>query len=67
MAHLVDDLMAGGATIEETKGKKAATIEVFQDATFTVHKWHSNSSELEAENDSDAGELTHAKPTAGRD
>lgn len=56
-------IMAGGATIEETKRKKAATIEVFQDATFTVHKWHPNASELKAENNSKsyAEELTHAK------
>lgn len=55
--------MTGGATIEETKRKKAATIEVFQDATFTVHKWHPNASELKAENNSKsyAEELTHAK------
>ena len=51
--------------MEETKGKKAATIEVFQDATFNVHKWHSNASELEAENDSDAEELPHAKQQLG--
>lgn len=61
-------IMAGGTTIEETKRKKAATIEVFQDATFTVHKWHPNASELTAENDSKsyAEELTR-KTTARRD
>ena len=57
--------MAGGAAIGETKRKKAATIEVFQDVTFTVHKWHSNASELEEENDADAGELTHTKRQLG--
>ena len=57
--------MAEKVTIEETKGMKAATIEVYQDATFTVHKWHSIASELEAENDSDEGELTHAKQQLG--
>ena len=50
--------MADGATVEETKGRKPATINVFQDATFTVYNWHSNASDLEAENDSksDAGD-----------
>ena len=42
----IDDLMAGEAAIKETKGKKGATVEVFQDVTFKVHKWHSNASEL---------------------
>ena len=63
----VDDLMEGGGTVEETKEKKAATIEIFEDATFTVHKWHSNVSELEAANvsKSDSEELTLAKQRLG--
>lgn len=43
----VDDLMTGGETVELTAVKKVITTEVFKDATFTIHKWHSNASELE--------------------
>ncbi len=34
----VDDLMAGGVTVEETSEKKAKVTEVFEDATFSIHK-----------------------------
>jgi hypothetical protein len=45
----VDDLMMGGATVPETKEKKTIATEVFEDAAFTTHKWHSNESELEGD------------------
>ena len=45
----VDDLMMGGATVPETKEKKTIATEVFEDAEFTTHKWHSNESELEGD------------------
>ena len=44
----VDDLMTGGETVQLTAEKKATTTKVFKDATFTIHKWHSNAPELEA-------------------
>ena len=31
----VDDLLSGGATVEETKELKEQAIEIFEDATFT--------------------------------
>ncbi len=34
----VDDLMAGGATITEVKEKKNQASEIFEDATFRLHK-----------------------------
>ncbi len=43
----VDDLMLGGPDVGEVAEKKAATTEVFEDATFALHKWHSNREELE--------------------
>ena len=43
----VDDLMAGGVTVDETSKKKAKAMEVFEDATFSIHKWHYNAKELE--------------------
>ena len=35
----VDDLMVGGSNVEEVAEKKATTTEVFEDATFALHKW----------------------------
>ena len=63
----VDDLMEGGVTVEEAKEKKAATTEIFEDATFKIHKWHSKASELEAANDLkyDPVERTLAKQQLG--
>ena len=43
----VDDLISGKPTVEETKQLKQGAIEVFEDAKFTLHKWHSNADELE--------------------
>ena len=43
----VDDLLSGGATEEEASELKAKTIEIFNDATFTLHKWQSNEPQLE--------------------
>ena len=63
----VDDLMTGGTTIKETEAKKATAIELFEDATFTIHKWHSNAPELEPTSDAPAEpeELTYAKSHLG--
>jgi len=38
----VDDLLSGGATVEETRKLKEQAIEIFEDATFTLQKWQSN-------------------------
>ncbi len=64
----VDDLLEGGATVEHTKVKvKQKSIEIFKDATFTLHKWHSNEAELEDHPDSPGGEEeTFAKQQFGR-
>ena len=35
----VDDLLTGGATVEEAQELKEKAIEIFKDATFTLHKW----------------------------
>ena len=62
----VDELMAGGTTIEVVQTKKAAAVEVFEDASFTLHKWHSNARELEASSNPPADdELTYAKQQLG--
>lgn len=62
----VDDLMTGGETVEITAEKKVITTEVFKDASFTIHKWHSNAPELEATSGSPCEEeLTYAKQQLG--
>ena len=47
----VDDLMTGGATVQEVETMKSTVIEVFEDASFTLHKWHSNAKGLETSSD----------------
>ena len=55
----VDDLISGAPTTEETKELKRDAIEIFDDAKFKLHKWHSNIAELES--DSVESEPTFAK------
>ena len=44
----VDDWIGGGNTIAKAKEMKVqAAIEIFADASFELHKWHSNVLELE--------------------
>ena len=43
----VDDLISGAPTIEKAKQLKQDAIEIFEDAKFMLHKWHSNEQELE--------------------
>ena len=58
--------MAGGTTVDDVQTKKATAIEVFQDASFTLHKWHSNAKELEASSNPPADdELSYAKQQLG--
>ena len=52
--------------MEETRAKKAIATEVFNDATFSIHKWHSNVTELEeAGNLSPESEVSYAKQQLG--
>ena len=62
----IDDLMTGGENTEVTAEKKVITTEVFKDASFTIHKWHSNVPDLEAISSSPCKEeLTYAKQQLG--
>ena len=61
----VDDLLNGGENVKVTAEKKVITTEVFEDASFTIHKWHSNVPELEAVSGSSCEELTYAKQQLG--
>ena len=63
----MDDLLAGGTTVHDVQTKKATAIEVFQDASFTLHKWQSNAKELEASSNPQADDelITYAKQQLG--
>ena len=43
----VDDLLTGGQTVQQAKERKERAVEIFNDATFNLHKWNSNAEELE--------------------
>ena len=58
----VDDLISGGSTVTKAKQLKSEAIEIFADATFTLHKWHSNVPALESnESTKDEGEQSFAR------
>ena len=57
----VDDLLSGGATVQEAEYRKHSAIEIFEDAQFTLHKWHSNFPTLEGSTDNKSSDLTFAK------
>ena len=43
----VDDLISGGPTQAKAETIKSASVEIFAEGTFELHKWHSNVKELE--------------------
>ena len=55
----VDDLTSGGATVEEAKDLK-------KHATFTLHKWHLNTCELDESPVLPVGKETYAKQQLGK-
>lgn len=62
----VDDLIGGGITTAKAKERKMAAKEIFADAAFELHKWHSNIPELEsAETEQSAEDQTYAKQQLG--
>ena len=62
----VDDLISGGGTIQEAKQKKATVAEMFRQATFHLHKWHSNVTDLENTEETETGDdLSYAKQQLG--
>ena len=61
----VDDLISGGTTVSKAREMKQAATEIFADAAFELHKWHSSVPELEsAETDLNADQ-TFAKQQLG--
>ena len=55
----VDDLISGRSTKEEAKQLKCDAVEIFDEAKFKLHKWHSNVPELET--NCDNGVPSYAK------
>ena len=47
----VDDLLTGGKGVLEARMRKEKSVKVLDDATFQLHKWHSNVKELERDGD----------------
>ena len=64
--HAVDDLISGAISTRNTLELKSTAKEVFGDAGFQLHKWHSNAKVIEAENTTMAEEdQTYAKQQLG--
>jgi hypothetical protein len=57
----VDDLIGGKTTVAKLQTFKDRATEIFRDATFTLHKWHSNAPELEEPAIDSTSEETFAK------
>ena len=60
----VDDLVSGKPTVQQAKVLKDGAIEIFNDATMTLHKWHPNEREFE-DIVIDSEEKTFAKEQLG--
>ena len=61
----VDNLVSGATTVKKAKHLKDDVVAVFKQGTFQLHKWHSNASELEAEQTPEAGARTLHKAAVG--
>ena len=60
-------MVSGGETVEKVQQLKKTSTEIFNDATFQLHKWHSNAPVLESEETqlSSSAEDTFAKQQLG--
>ena len=61
----VDDLITGSTTVSKAEKLRENAIEVFADATFKLHKWHSNVKDLQPASDTQTEEETYAKQQLG--
>ena len=48
-AMYVDYLLIGGTPVNEVQRKTTIAKDIFEDGCFTLHKWRSNASQVEAE------------------
>ena len=58
----VDDLISGAPTMEETTELKQDAINILDDAKFRLHKWHSNTPELELDMSDGVPTFTKQQP-----
>ena len=62
----VDDIISGGCTSDEVRELKSTAVEVFKDAGFELHKWHSNEKHFESDQrDEQDLEQSYAKQQLG--
>ena len=61
----IDDLISGKTTVAEALCLKKKVTNIFDDATFTLHKWHLNAPELEETDTNITEEKTFAKQQLG--
>ena len=61
----VDDLVSGATTTAKATTLKNKATEIFQDATFELHKWQSNAEELDNPSSLTQEEETYAKQQLG--
>ncbi len=61
----VDGLISGKTTVPKAEQLKSSATEIFKDACFTLHKWHSNAVELEEPSANMKGEKSFAKQQLG--
>lgn len=57
----VDDVITGGNSREEVLELKNTAVQIFGEAKFDLHKWHSNVSELEERDESSDNGQSYAK------
>ena len=61
----VDDLISGGPTVRAAREVKAGATHVFNQASFKLHKWHSNVPAVESHDESLSEDTTFAKEQLG--
>jgi hypothetical protein len=54
----VDDLVTGETSVQEVREKNEASVEIFKEASFHLHKWQSDVKELEQNEQSDSDDKT---------
>ena len=62
----VDDLLTGGQDLQQAQTRKTIAQEIMSDATFELHKWHSNHPQLE-DNPQSALSEDSAHPASSED
>ena len=62
----VDDLISGGNNVTDVKFLRDTAVQIFREAGFVLHKWHSNYTDLEDNcSQQNISEQTYAKQQLG--